>query len=30
VDEAKLVRWEDVDKLDEEKNRKKRGFVDVA
>ncbi|CAN9352370.1 unnamed protein product [Alternaria alternata] len=30
VDEAQLVRWEDVDKLDEEKNRKKRGFVDVA
>ncbi|CAN9238163.1 unnamed protein product [Alternaria alternata] len=25
-----LIGWEDVDKLDEEKNRKKRGFVDVA
>jgi len=30
VDEAKLVRWEDVDKMDGEENRKKRGFVDVA
>ncbi|KNG46548.1 WD40 repeat-like protein [Stemphylium lycopersici] len=30
VDEAQLVRWEDVEKLDEDKNRKKRGFVDVA
>jgi U3 small nucleolar RNA-associated protein 12 len=31
VDEAKVVRLEDVDRLEEEgKNRKKRGFVDVA
>ena len=30
VDEAQVVRLEDVDRLDEEKNRRKRGFVDVA
>lgn len=31
VDEAKIVRLEDVDRLDEEsKNRRKRAFVDVA
>jgi U3 small nucleolar RNA-associated protein 12 len=30
VDDAKYVRLEDMDKLDEEQNRKKRAFVDVA
>jgi U3 small nucleolar RNA-associated protein 12 len=30
VDESQLVRLEDVDALDGEKNRRKRGFVDVA
>jgi U3 small nucleolar RNA-associated protein 12 len=30
VDEMKVVRLEDVDKLEEGKERRKRGFVDVA
>jgi len=30
VDEAQMVRLEDVEKFEESKNRKKRGFVDVA
>jgi U3 small nucleolar RNA-associated protein 12 len=30
VDDAKYVRLEDMDSLDEEKNRKKRAFIDVA
>jgi hypothetical protein len=30
VDDAQYVRLEDMDKVDEDKGRKKRGFVDVA
>jgi U3 small nucleolar RNA-associated protein 12 len=30
VDEARLVRWEDVERVEEEGTRRKRGFVDVA